>query len=111
MPILESGLGLRGDINIGRRIPQLLRAAGVLDLQLRAAVLALPAGHPYLQMPLVGLAALRPHIVAAGISTDEELDALAAGVRAAAADPERFQVSFTLVQAWGRVPAARDTAI
>jgi SAM-dependent methyltransferase len=91
-----------GDLDAGRRLPSLLRADGP-EPHVRTHVLGLEAGHPYLRLPLeladavagrledvlgvTGYAALRRQATA-------ELDA-----------PDRRGTTFTLVQAWARVPA------
>ena len=104
--IIEAAFALRSDINIGRRTFGLLREAGLEQVTVRAAVLALQDGHPYMRMPLVGIAAMRKRIVAAGISTEAELDELTAAVERHAADPGTIQITFTLVQVWGKRPRA-----
>lgn len=100
--IIEAAFGLRGDINIGRRTFVMLRQAGLEGVTVRAAVLALQDGHPYMRLPIAGVSAMRKAIVEAGLSTDEELDDLLADVEQRAADPDTIQITFTLTQVWGR---------
>ena len=102
--ILESALALRGDINIGRRTFQLAREAGLVDVQLRAGVVALQDSHPYMKMPLMGAAVLRPHMIAAGLTTEAELDELLADFERCASDPEVMMITFTTTQVWGWKP-------
>ena len=102
--IIEAAFALRSDINIGRRTYGMLRRAGLEDVTIRAAVLALQDSHPYMRLPIVGVTAMRPRIVEAGIATDAELDELLAHVEQRVSDPETFQITFTLTQVWGRKP-------
>ena len=105
LAILEAAFALRGDINIGRRAFGLLRGLGLEGVTARAALLALHDGHPYMRMPLVALGALRAPILAARLAGAAELDALAAEVEQHAAGPDTLQLTFTVVQVWGRRPA------
>lgn len=104
--ILIAAFALRGDIDIGQRTYAMLRSLGLSDLHLRAAVVALTPQHPYMQMPLMALAALRPHILQHGLAQPDELDDLVAYVTEAAHNPEVVQLSFITTQVWGRKPAA-----
>src|SRR5262245_51904442 len=51
-----------GDLDAGRRTFGLLRAAGVEDLRLRAAVVALKDRNPYLRLPAMFATSLPPRI-------------------------------------------------
>jgi hypothetical protein len=90
-----------GNLDTGRRLPGLLRDAG-LEPQVRTHVLGLEAGHPDLRMPLRLADAL----------TDRLSDILGkdglAGLREASTTEleadDRRGTTFTLVQAWARVP-------
>lgn len=104
LEILETALGLHGDINIGRRTYQMLQKSGLEDVHLRAGVLGLESQHPYMKMPLIGMEAMRKRIVAESISTEQELDRLATDVLACCEDRERMMISFTTIQTWGRKP-------
>ncbi len=100
--IIEAAFALRSDINIGRRTFGMLRRADLQDVTIRAAVLALQNNHPYMRLPVIGLTAMRGRVIEAGISTDAELDDLLAEVEQRVRDPETIQITFTLVQVWGR---------
>lgn len=93
-----------GDYNAGRRMYSLLRQAGLEGIDARAAVLALPAGHPYRLWPLESAAALRPRILEWGLTTPAELDAIMDECERIANDPQVFLTSFIVVQVWGRKP-------
>jgi SAM-dependent methyltransferase len=91
-----------GDIDAGRKQLDLLRGAGI-EATVRAEVLALPPGHPYLQLPLQLAAGLEPkllELVDAG-----ELAELRRGAEDELAEPGRWGTSFTGLQSWGRVAA------
>jgi SAM-dependent methyltransferase len=70
-----------GDFDVGRRLPSLL-GGGEVD----AHIVALPASHPYLQLPLQFARSL-------GLADTEAAEAELAG-------GNRFGLTFTLVQAW-----------
>lgn len=102
--LIEAGFALRGDINIGRRTFHMLRGAGLQDVRIRAAVVALQDCHPYMRLPVLGVQAMRGPMVAAGITTDGELDELIADVESRAANPETMVITFTVTQVWARKP-------
>lgn len=108
LAIAEAGLGLRGDINIGRRTFGMLRDAGLERVEVRAAVLALQDAHPYMSMLLVAVEALRGRIVSAGLASDAELDDLMAKIETRITDPDTFQTTFTVTQVWGRKRAVDE---
>lgn len=91
-----------GDVEAGRRLLDLLRTVGI-DGNVRAEILALPPGHPYLQLPLQFAAGLEPRLLELVDAT--ELAELRARAQAELAEPGRWGTTFTLLQAWGRVPA------
>jgi ubiquinone/menaquinone biosynthesis C-methylase UbiE len=95
-----------GDFNAGRRLYTMLRTAGLQDVSVRAAVQALPGGHPYLRLPVQFATSLRGRILDAGLVSAPELDAAVADCERIAADPTACGLTFVLVQAWGRAPAA-----
>jgi len=91
-----------GNLDAGRRLPALLRDAGLAP-RVRTHALGLEAGHGYLRMPLQLADAMAGRLadVLGG-------DGLAALRREAAREldaPERRGTTFTLVQAWARVPS------
>lgn len=94
-----------GDFNAGRRLYAMLRTAGLKDVSVRAAVQALPGGHPYLRLPVQFATSLRGRILDARLMSPSELDTAVAECERIAADPETCGLTFTVVQAWGRAPA------
>jgi len=91
-----------GDAEAGRKHPELLRSFGI-EPHVRAEVLALPAGDPYLHLPLqlaTGLAPRLGELVDAG-----ELEQLQQQGESELEDAARWGTTFTLLQCWGRTPA------
>ena len=101
--ILQAFEAAGGDFNCGRRLPDLLARLGV-KVEVRAHVLALAPGHPYLRLPLQFAASLRPRLLA--LLREAELDNLLACAAGELEDPRRWGTTFTLLQAYGRVPEA-----
>lgn len=95
-----------GDFNAGRRLFDMLTTAGLQHVQIRAGVVALPPGHPYLRVPLQFAVSLRPRLLASGALTEAELDTTTAELEAHLARPDVIGLTFTVVQVWGRKPAA-----
>ena len=102
LELLEKTFALRGDINIGRRTFHMLKDCGLEDVTIRTSVQALQDRHPYMRMPLIGARAMRERMIEAGLTTEREFERLVQAVEQAVNDPDRVQVTFTLVQAWGR---------
>ncbi|GAA1578786.1 hypothetical protein GCM10009789_35510 [Kribbella sancticallisti] len=88
-----------GDPDAGRKHLQLFRAVGI-DAEVRAEVLALPPGHPYLRLPLQMAAGLKPKLQT--FVDPSELKQLIANAENELKDPNRWGTTFTLLQSWGR---------
>jgi ubiquinone/menaquinone biosynthesis C-methylase UbiE len=88
-----------GDIDIGRRLPSLLRSIGVKP-QIAAHVQALPAADPHVRMPLQFLSSLEPKLLE--LVSENELQTLRRSVENELADPNRWGTTFTLIQSWGQ---------
>ena len=93
-----------GDFNAGRRLYAMLRSVGLRNVSVRAAVQALPGGHPYLRLPIQFATSLRGRILDAGLVSATELDAAMTDCDTVAADPEACGLTFVLMQAWGQAP-------
>lgn len=91
-----------GDANAGLKTYGLWRQAGLKDVRMRAAVVALPPGHPYLRLPMLFATPLRHHIVDGGFLTAAELDETIVECERIAQAPETIGLSFVVVQVWGR---------
>jgi SAM-dependent methyltransferase len=93
-----------GDINAGQRTFGMLRRAGLEDVQIRAATLALQDQHPYKRLPVQFAASLRARILAGGRLSETELDGAVAECERVAADPETIVIMLIVTQVWGRKP-------
>ncbi len=93
-----------GDYSAGRRTYRLLRRAGLENVQARAAMLALPAAHPFRIWPIESAAALRGRMLEWGLIAEAELNGLFAECERIAHDPDIFLTSFSVIQVWGSKP-------
>lgn len=91
-----------GDPFIGRRLPALLRSAGVLDVQAHVQA-ELPEPGQYRRTHLISLVqSLRPKLIGMRVMEAEELEAHIAALTSHLADPNTLVIEKLLVQAWGR---------
>jgi hypothetical protein len=88
-----------GDIQAGRKLLDLLRDFAI-EGNVRAEVLALPPGHPYLRLPLQFATALEQRLHS--IVTVNELQQLRKEAEAELEEPGRWGTTFTLLQCWGQ---------
>jgi ubiquinone/menaquinone biosynthesis C-methylase UbiE len=93
-----------GDFNVGQRTYNMLRQAGLEDVELRAGVVPLPPGHPYLRLPIQFATSLRPRILDGGLLSEGELDEALAECERIAQEPETIGLTFVVTQVWGRKP-------
>ena len=93
------------DGNLGRRLPGLLRGAGLLDVRVHAHAQVAQAGELGAGLFLGIIEGLRDHIVGDGIQTDAELTALVDAVRRHLGTRGTLVLQPLLVQAWGRMPS------
>jgi SAM-dependent methyltransferase len=92
------------DTFIGRRLPELFRQAGLVDVGVTVAADVYPPGHSRRTIRADLVASMRPKILAAGIATERELDRVDQEVRAHLADPDTLVMPHLLMLAWGRKP-------
>jgi SAM-dependent methyltransferase len=100
--ILEAFRLRGGDFDAGRHNLHLLRESGI-DGNVRAEIVALPPGHPYLRLPLQFAASLEQQLMS--LVTADELEELRKQSEAELQEPGRWGTTFTLLQCWGRCPA------
>ena len=95
----------QADINMGRRLPGLYRAAGLEDVGFHVFADAHPAGHRR-RMIVADLArSLRPKILDREVVTERELDGLDRAARSHIADPRTVMLPVLYFTAWGRKPS------
>ena len=99
--IQEAFLLSGGDLSAGRWNLDLLREFGI-DGDVRAEVVALPPGHPYLRLPLQFATSLEERLLR--LVSADELGELRKQGEAELQEPERWGTTFTLLQCWGRCP-------
>ena len=92
------------DMHAGRRLSSRLAAAGLTDVVERRARVALPAGHPYLRLPVMLADALGDAILDLGTVAPADLRELRRLAEHEAAAPALRATTFELVGAVGRVP-------
>ncbi len=97
--IEEAFLASGGDWQAGRSHRHLLREFGI-EGNVRAEVLALPPGHPYLRLPLQFATSLEERLL--GLVSADELQELRDRGEAELREPGRWGTTFTLLQCWGR---------
>jgi SAM-dependent methyltransferase len=90
---------------IGRRLPELLRQAGLTDAGAEAKADIYPVGHSRRSLRLDLVQSMRPKILARGIASEQELDEVAGAVREHLDDPDTLVMHHLLFLAWGRRPA------
>ncbi len=93
-----------GDVHIGRRLPALLRAAGLVDVEVMPHMRVFRPGEPYHRLLVRFVALHRERILAGRSMTAAQLDGAVAGLEAHLADPATVTLYATFFQAWGRRP-------
>ncbi len=100
-----------GDAQAGRTHPELFHRFNI-PAQVRAEVLALPPGHPYLRLPLQFATALETRLLS--FTPADELSRLRQQGESELIEPRRWGTTFTLIQTWGSprhpAPAGNDQA-
>jgi hypothetical protein len=94
------------DVHVERRLPRLLRDAGMVDIGVRPLVYADPPGHVRRRILEVFVDNLADRLVGDALITPGELDDLGRALAGRLDDPETLVLSDLFVQAWARKPAA-----
>jgi SAM-dependent methyltransferase len=92
------------DLCLGRRLPELFRAAGLTDVGATVYASSYPAGHSRRTVIPDLVRSLHPVILGLGLAGERELADVDAAVRAHLADPRTLVMPHLLVTAWGRKP-------
>lgn len=98
------------DPYVGRRLPSLLREAGLTDVGVEAKADIYPPGHSRRTIRMDLVRSMRPKILARGLASEQELDALDRAGREHLARPGTLVMPNLLMMAWGRKPAAQTSA-
>jgi SAM-dependent methyltransferase len=103
--LLNSYSQLNGiDLIVGRRVPSLLRAAGLVDVQVRPLIHVYPPGDGRRLLFWQFVENLRARLLAAGLVTEAELTQWMAELKCHLDDPDTLMVSSIFFQVWGRKP-------
>jgi ubiquinone/menaquinone biosynthesis C-methylase UbiE len=92
------------DPQLGRKVPQLFRDAGLTDVEVEARAPLYPAGHSRRTIRLDLVRAMRPQVLEMDLATEAELDELEATARAHLADPRTVVQSGLPFLTWARKP-------
>jgi ubiquinone/menaquinone biosynthesis C-methylase UbiE len=92
------------DPRLGRRLPELFRQAGLVDVGVEARADIYPAGHPRRTIRLDLVQSMRAKILELELISERELDELDRAVRKHVADPDTVVMPCLYVMAWGRKP-------
>jgi len=88
---------------IGRRVPRMLREAGVQDVHVTPTIHLYPAGHARRMVFLDLVENVRDRIVGRSLIGEAELDQLIAAVKRHLEDPGTLVLSSLYIQAWGHI--------
>ena len=89
---------------IGRRMPELLRQAGLKEVQVEARVQMHPPGNSRRTIRLDLVRSMRSQVLKMGLASAAELDELDAAARTHLQDPRTVVISGLLFLTWGRKP-------
>jgi len=104
---LETYAQLNGvDLFIGRRVPRLLRDAGLVGVQAHPIIYLHSPGHWRRMILWQFVQNLRDRLIAQGVLAEAELDELAAALQRHLEDPDTLVMSHLYIQVWGRKPVA-----
>jgi SAM-dependent methyltransferase len=93
-----------GDVHLGRRLPALLHAAGLVDVEVVPHLRVFRPGEPYHRLLVRFVGLHRGRILDRKSTTAAQLDAAVARLEEHLADPSTIVLYATFFQAWGRVP-------
>ena len=104
--IFPVALGRNGaDPQLGRRVPELFRQAGLDDVGVEARPQMYPPGSSRRANRLDLVRSMRSQIVQMGLASEAELDELDAAARVHLNDPHTIVMSGLFFLTWGRKPA------
>lgn len=92
------------DLMVGRRVPRMLREAGLIDIRVKPLIYVHPAGHGRRTLFPVFVENLRARLVEQYLVEEGELSQLLTELKRHLADPDTLVVSHLFFQAWGQKP-------
>lgn len=92
------------DPQIGRKVPEMFRQAGLADIGVEARAPVYPAAHQRRMIRPDLVRSMRPHVLELALASEAELDELDAAARAHLADPGTLAMSGLLFLTWARKP-------
>jgi len=92
-----------GDLEIGPRLPSLLRGAGLDPVAVRVSQPAYLDG-PHKQLQQMSMEKVREAVLAARVASGDDYDAAHAELKAFTDDPTTVLAGPRMIQAWGRRP-------
>jgi SAM-dependent methyltransferase len=92
------------DLRLGRRLPELFREAGLVDVGTTVYAGSYPEGRSRRTVIPDLVRSLHPVILGLGLAGERELADVDAAVRAHLADPRTLMMPHLLVTTWGRKP-------
>jgi putative acetyltransferase len=92
------------DPEIGRKVSEMFRQAGLADVGTEARAPLYPPGHTRRTIRADLVRSMRPRVLELGVASEAELDELDAAVRTHLADPRTITISGLLFLTWGRKP-------
>jgi len=93
--------------HLGRRMAEMYRQAGLVQVGVEARAAVSPAGHSRRAIRADLVPAMRPQILELGLADAAALDELDAAARRHFADPDTVVMPTLMFLAWGRKSAAR----
>jgi len=92
------------DLFVGRRLPRMLQAAGLVDVQVNSILQVCPLGNPRRMLLLEFAKNLRDRILSQGLIPEAEFNESIAALKLYLEDPASLVLSLLYIQAWGRKP-------
>lgn len=96
------------DWKIGRRVAELYRTAGLVDVQVEARGDVYPRGHTRRTIRVDLIRSMRPSVLELGLATETELDDLMAAALIHLDNPDTVVMPHMNFLVWGRKPTAQD---
>jgi SAM-dependent methyltransferase len=93
------------DFYLGRRLPRLLRDAGLVDVHVHPIVLVHPPGHPRRNLVVDFVDNFNEQILALDLIAEDDLRHLKQDLASHLDDPDTVVFDGPYIQAWGRKPA------